>query len=793
MTEQRNRQKKAQATDCQIGISIYKQRLDWTQQCIESALKQIGDYRICVTARTDGKDACDLKTLMWLREKAKIDSRFLLIEGKKQLGTFGSYKKIFCHSTSEYLCQLDADDWLEEDAVSRTIHLLKAYPDSPFAYTDCHEVDNTGRKISEGMRSKIAFKKDLMLVQFITFHMRMIRRSAYELCGGYNQNLLYAGDYDLSLKLSELGEPTRLIYPAYNYRIHPENTSKLKKNLLKQESLAVAKASLMRRGLSHIFELYSEQGTDKVLLNLQKGPIIITGMHRSGTSLLAGVLEKLGLNLGDNLIPGDKLNPDGYKEDSEVVKINRLLFQRTFSKAEKGWPDWGWKLSKESEDNNYINGDIKWKEQARDYLIKRKRSKGFYGFKDPRSSLLLEEWTKIEPSAKAIGVYRNPWEIIEALQALEPRIFSENPHWGIHVWMHYNQALINFHRKHPEKIILIKSTTLKESPNAISTALSNKWKWPKVDFIHGDKRSPESLIREDRLCGLNNEDALIDLYQIALPKCWKILNELDSASEVKIEKSPSSQSKLRFNKGKNLKKSTLAVIITSHNKGVYLLDAIASIEKNAESSSTNLIIIDDGSTEPETIDIVKRLEDAGYFIYRQQNKGLPTARNIGAAICDSEYLLFLDDDNRLLKPYLQFGPAMLKQYPEIDVVYGDKILFGAQKGLVTVGTITPDKLWQKNFIDNCTVMRRAFFEKCGGYNPELTGLGFEDWDLWLNGLSQSRPLQFGYINEPCFDYRVRNDSMVHTLLADKEKQKLVMEIFRKRYGSKVGRGGLDVI
>ena len=242
-----------------------------------------------------------------------------------------------------------------------------------------------------------------------------------------------------------------------------------------------------------------------------------------------------------------------------------------------------------------------------------------------------------------------------------------------------------------------------------------------------------------------------------------------------------------------IKKSNLAVIITSHNQGIYLLDAIASVEKNADPSNVNLIIIDDGSTEPQTIKIIERLETAGYLIYRQQNKGLPTARNVGAAICDSEHLLFLDDDNRLLKPYLQFGPAMLEQYPEIDVIYGDKILFGAQQGLATVGTITSEKLWQKNFIDNCAVMRRAFFERCGGYNPELTGLGLEDWDLWLNGLSQSRPLQFGYINEPCFDYRVRNDSMVHTLLADKEKQKLVMEIFRKRYGSKVGRGGLDVI
>lgn len=53
--------------------------------------------------------------------------------------------------------------------------------------------------------------------------------------------------------------------------------------------------------------------------------VIITGMHRSGTSLVTGLLQKCGLYLGANLISGLADNPKGHFEDRTFVRINDAL------------------------------------------------------------------------------------------------------------------------------------------------------------------------------------------------------------------------------------------------------------------------------------------------------------------------------------------------------------------------------------------------------------------------------------------------------------------------------------
>ena len=55
---------------------------------------------------------------------------------------------------------------------------------------------------------------------------------------------------------------------------------------------------------------------------MKKEIIIVLGMHRSGTSLIAGVLHEMGVNMGSNLMKADEYNPKGYFEDIEIYKFN---------------------------------------------------------------------------------------------------------------------------------------------------------------------------------------------------------------------------------------------------------------------------------------------------------------------------------------------------------------------------------------------------------------------------------------------------------------------------------------
>ena len=64
--------------------------------------------------------------------------------------------------------------------------------------------------------------------------------------------------------------------------------------------------------------------------------LVVLGMHRSGTSALAGVLSKTGYDLPKNLLPASFDNPKGYFESKEIIALNDDLF------AEMGavWSDW---------------------------------------------------------------------------------------------------------------------------------------------------------------------------------------------------------------------------------------------------------------------------------------------------------------------------------------------------------------------------------------------------------------------------------------------------------------------
>ena len=50
--------------------------------------------------------------------------------------------------------------------------------------------------------------------------------------------------------------------------------------------------------------------------------LIISGMHRSGTSLIAGMLAQAGVDLGDRLVPAARDNPLGFFEDADFVAFH---------------------------------------------------------------------------------------------------------------------------------------------------------------------------------------------------------------------------------------------------------------------------------------------------------------------------------------------------------------------------------------------------------------------------------------------------------------------------------------
>ncbi|QPN71480.1 glycosyltransferase [Synechococcus sp. CBW1108] len=258
----------AQTPCTSIGISIYRQPDPWVRACIASARQQ-SDVSIEILIRPDGPEALSPALQSWLHHLALIDARVRLLPGAANLGTFGSYRAIFDQAQGQFLVQLDADDLLHRDAIARCRDELEQHPELAFLYTDCLEIDGNSQPLRKGWRQQIPYSSTKSLVQFIPFHLRLVRRVAYAQIGGYDASLLYSGDYDLTLRLAEVGAVGHLPQALYLYRIHDTNTSTLRRQATAEEALRVARAALQRRGLHPRFSLELSP-TQQVLLKQQQ-------------------------------------------------------------------------------------------------------------------------------------------------------------------------------------------------------------------------------------------------------------------------------------------------------------------------------------------------------------------------------------------------------------------------------------------------------------------------------------------------------------------------------------------
>jgi len=217
----------------------------------------------------------------------------------------------------------------------------------------------------------------------------------------------------------------------------------------------------------------------------------------------------------------------------------------------------------------------------------------------------------------------------------------------------------------------------------------------------------------------------------------------------------------------------LSVIIPCYDDGDYLIEAVASVERNAPDAE--LIIVDDGSTQPRTLEVLAALREEGHRVIEQPNAGLSAARNRGIAASAGDYFLPLDADNRLLPDFVAEAVAQLDADPAVGVVYGDRREFGARTGDVVVPELDLPRMLWSNYIDACAVVRRKVWSDTGGYDVTFTD--WEDWDLWLG--AAGRGWRFLRLPRLTFEYRIRPDSLHQRFLRRDDYPLLLCRIYEK--------------
>ena len=192
---------------------------------------------------------------------AQQDHRVRVIAAPHQ-GRVAALAAAIAHTRGQYLGWVDSDDWLAPTALAETVRVLERHPAVGMLYTDYYETAADGKVWQYGRRCRLPYSPQRLLVDFMTFHFRLLRRSVYQQVGGIEDSLDFVEDYDLCLRLSEVTQIRRVRQPLYFYRMHAHSASQ---ELHLEQTLrthTILQRALGRRGLgkTHAIDLELETG-----------------------------------------------------------------------------------------------------------------------------------------------------------------------------------------------------------------------------------------------------------------------------------------------------------------------------------------------------------------------------------------------------------------------------------------------------------------------------------------------------------------------------------------------------
>lgn len=237
------------------------------EKLVEAAVRSVltqTHHNLELIARDDGSTDGTLKVLQRL---AAADTRVQVVE-LAHAGVAATLRHGFAAARGEFLGQVDSDDLLAQTAVAETLTVLEARPDAAMVYTDHVIMDEAGRIKGLGARCGVPYSREGLLTDFMTMHFRLIRRTAYERTSGFDASLEAAVDYDLCLKLSEVGEVRHVAKPLYVYRHHAGSISVGKRAVQIACAQRAIAAALKRRGMSETHEVVVEG--ERVVLRERK-------------------------------------------------------------------------------------------------------------------------------------------------------------------------------------------------------------------------------------------------------------------------------------------------------------------------------------------------------------------------------------------------------------------------------------------------------------------------------------------------------------------------------------------
>jgi glycosyltransferase involved in cell wall biosynthesis len=198
----------------------------------------------------------------------------------------------------------------------------------------------------------------------------------------------------------------------------------------------------------------------------------------------------------------------------------------------------------------------------------------------------------------------------------------------------------------------------------------------------------------------------------------------------------------------------VSVVMPCFRGGPFLREAVKSVQEQSM-EDWELILVSDGSSD-DFSDIEG--SDSRIRIFRQVNRGVSIARNVGVRLARAEYVALLDEDDRMLPELLS---KQLATFSDDDVALcHTQFEFIDESGHVTNVGRSNDSQYQ-DFLGgdgrirlSSSMLRRSVFFDVGGFNPLLPVS--EDLDLFYR---VARYYRVAFIPEVLGQYRIHSANM----------------------------------
>lgn len=203
----------------------------------------------------------------------------------------------------------------------------------------------------------------------------------------------------------------------------------------------------------------------------------------------------------------------------------------------------------------------------------------------------------------------------------------------------------------------------------------------------------------------------------------------------------------------------MSIVCPVYNTKPEWLDACFNSVLNQTYSNWQLVIVDDASNMPESIECLKRWQaknDARInIVFREINGHICEATNTGLALATGDYICFLDHDDMLAPQALIELANSINQNPGVQIIYSDEDLMSESGERITPhfkSDWNPELLLAHNYITHLCCYKSNVIKQLDGMREGLDGA--QDYDLILRASRIVRPENIIHIPKILYHWRM---------------------------------------